>query len=154
MLDFLLALHSVFRWLVLLSILYCIFASVHGLIRKRNFNKTDNVLRSVSSAIAHTQLIIGFIVYFKSPVVELFRKNISKLIGNLDYSFFGVYHLGLMLIAIVLVTIGAAKAKRKESSNAKFRSLLIWYSLALVIIFIAIPWPGHPIIERPLLRSF
>ena len=151
--DILLGIHSIFRWLVLLSLLYCVIASLHGLLSGRKFSRLDNVMRSASSAISHTQLVIGFIVYFKSPLIQLFHNNMGKLIGNLNYSFFGIYHAVLMLIAVVFITIGAAKAKRAEGARAKFRSLLTWYSLALIIILIAIPWPGHPIVERPLLRA-
>jgi hypothetical protein len=57
-----------------------------------------------------------------------------------------------MLIAIVLITIGSAVAKLKTVQENKFKTMLIWFSIALVIIFIAIPWPFSPLANRPYLR--
>jgi len=66
--------------------------------------------------------------------------------------FFGLIHILLMLIAIILITIGSAIAKRKTSDVEKFKTILIYYSISLLIIFIAIPWPFSPLAHRPFLR--
>jgi hypothetical protein len=59
-----------------------------------------------------------------------------------------------MFVAIVLITIGSAKAKRKSNDTQKFKTMLIWFSIALLIIFIAIPWPFSPLANRPYIRTF
>ena len=61
-------------------------------------------------------------------------------------------HSSLMLTAIVLITIGSAKAKRKPTDQEKFKTMLVWFSIALLIIFIAIPWPFSPFANRPYYR--
>jgi hypothetical protein len=94
--------------------------------------------------------MIGMILYFQSPGIKYFLKNASS--AGAEYSFFGMIHSSLMLVAIIIVTIGSAMAKRKETDKAKFKTMLLWYSLALVIIFIAIPWPFSPFANRPYLR--
>jgi len=34
----------------------------------------------------------------------------------------------------------------------KFKIMLLWYGIALIIILIAIPWPFSPLANRPYLR--
>ena len=102
--------------------------------------------------IAHIQLVTGMVLYFKSPVIKYFWANFNEAATKMDYTFFGIIHISLMLSAIVLITIGSAMAKRKQTDREKFKTILVWFSISLVIIFIAIPWPFSPLANRPYLR--
>ncbi|SMO43494.1 hypothetical protein SAMN06265349_101809 [Flavobacterium resistens] len=144
--------HSFIRWLVLVSLLYSIYIAYKGYSQKLPFTKKDNLIRHWTATIAHIQLIFGILVYVQSPIVKYFWKNFNEAIQNVNASFFGIIHIFLMLIAIVLITIGSALAKRKSSDEQKFKTMLIWFSLALLIIFIAIPWPFSPLANRPYFR--
>jgi lauroyl/myristoyl acyltransferase len=46
-----------------------------------------------------------------------------------------------MLIGITLVTLGYSKAKRIEESAKKYKTILTYFGIGLVIIFVMIPWP-------------
>jgi len=59
-----------------------------------------------------------------------------------------------MTIAIVLLTIGSSVAKRQQTDRTKFRAMTIWFVLALLVIFAAIPWPFSPLANRPYFRLF
>ncbi len=142
-----LALHSVFRWLVLASLVYAIFTSIEGLINKRPYMKTDNIIRIITNTISHTQLLIGFTLYFVlSPVTQHFLKNGSE--GNHQMWFFGIYHIAMMFFSIVVMTIGGSIAKRAKTDQTKFKTIAIWFSVALLLILLAIPW------FRPYFRNF
>jgi len=145
-------LHTYIRWLVLASLLFSIFRAYKGWVSKTTFTKTDNAVRHWTATIAHIQLLIGMVLYFKSPVTKYFWANYKEATTNTDFAFFGLIHISLMLTAIVLITIGSAMAKRKQSDREKFKTLLLWFSLALIIIFIAIPWPFSPLANRPYYR--
>jgi hypothetical protein len=71
-----------------------------------------------------------------------------------EHTFFRYVHISLTVISVVLITIGSAKAKRMQTDRGKFGTMLIWFSLSLLIIIIAIPWPFSPLANRPFLRSF
>lgn len=144
--------HSIFRWLVLISLVYAIFLAYRGYKTGKEFSKADNAVRHWTATIAHIQLILGILLYSQSPMVSYFWKHFSVAIRNLDAAFFGLIHIALMLIAIVVITIGSALAKRKPESNQKFKTMLIWFGAALLIIFIAIPWPFSPLSHRPYFR--
>jgi len=133
-------------------LLYSIYIAYKGYSQKLPFTKKDNLIRHWTATIAHIQLIFGILVYVQSPIVKYFWKNFKEEIQNLDALFFGIIHIVLMLVAIVLITIGSALAKRKLSDEQKFKTMLIWFSLALLIIFIAIPWPFSPLANRPYFR--
>ncbi len=144
--------HSVIRWLLAAFLLFAIYRAFNGYISNLAFSKTDNAVRHWTATIAHIQLVIGIILYSQSEVVKYFWKHTHEAIGNGDALFFGLLHILLMLTAIVIITIGSALAKRRTGSREKFRTQLKWFSIGLVVIFIAIPWPFSPFANRPYFR--
>ncbi|WKX77460.1 hypothetical protein [Zobellia laminariae] len=145
-------LHSLVRWFVLFSILYSIFRAYKGYFQNLHFSKTDNLVRHWTATIAHIQLVVGIILYVKSPVVMYFWKDFSQALNHMDSLFFGAIHSTLMLSAIVILTIGSSMAKRKMTDKEKFKTMLVWFSIALLIIVIAIYWPFSPLANRPYIR--
>ncbi|GAB3011717.1 hypothetical protein [Spirosoma pulveris] len=145
-------LHSLFRWLVLISLLYAIIRAYRGYAGQRPFLSADNSVRHWTATIAHVQLTLGFTLYFISPLIKSFRQEGGKAGGQL--AFFGIIHISLMLLAIVLITLGSSMTKRQSADRAKFRTMLIWFSLGLLLIFLAIPWPFSPFANRPYFRLF
>ena len=51
-----------------------------------------------------------------------------------------VEHPLMMIIAIVLITIGWSKHKKKTTDTAKFKMFAIFYGLGLLVILSRIPW--------------
>lgn len=145
-------LHSQTRWLVLISLVYAIFRAFKGYFSDRKFTGTDHSVRHWTATIAHIQLITGMIFYLRSPVIQYFWKNFNEAKDSLEHLFFGLIHIALMITAIIIITIGSALAKRKLSDKEKFKTMGIWFSTALIIIFIAIPWPFSPFANRPYFR--
>ncbi|WP_426478605.1 hypothetical protein ACP3T3_03830 [Chryseobacterium sp. CBSDS_008] len=145
-------LHSLTRWLVLISLIYAIYRSFKGYFSNKKFTGTDNAVRHWTATIAHIQLIIGMTFYFKSPVIQYFWKNFNEAKASFEHVFFSLIHISLMITAIILITIGSALAKRKPSDKEKFKTMAIWFSIALIIILIVIPWPFSPFANRPYFR--
>lgn len=149
----LLTLHSIVRWIVLALLLYAIYKAFTGYFKQRAFSGSDNAARHYTATAAHIQLVIGMILYFKSPVVKAYWKTKGGLLP-FDYTFFSLLHLVLMFSAIVVLTVGSAKAKREMTDRKKFSTMLIWFVVALLLILIAIPWPFSPLVKRPYIRMF
>ena len=154
MYSIVLILHSMLRWLVLLTLSYAIFRAYKGFRTQSKFTNFDNKVRHWTATIAHIQLAIGMLVYIKSPIVKYYFSDFKNLINNWNLTFFSLFHFILMISAIVIITIGSAKAKRKNTDIEKFSTMLTYLSIGLIIIFIAIPWPFSPLANRPLLRTF
>ena len=150
----LLILHSINRWLVLASLFYAIGIALSGLRSGRAFSDTDNVVKHVTATIAHVQLLLGLSLYMISPVVKF---DVAETVGTglvSEHTFFRLVHIALMAIAVVMITIGSARAKRIGADKEKYRTMLVWFAIALLIILVAIPWPFSPLVNRPYFRSF
>lgn len=144
--------HSFTRWFVLVSLLYSLFVAFRGYFCNREFSKADNLVRHWTATISHIQLILGVILFIKSPIIQYFFKNYQDAKENTEISFFAAIHSVLMLGAVVLITIGSALAKRKTTDREKYKTMLIWFGIALFIILVAVPWPFSPLAGRPYLR--
>lgn len=115
-----------------------------GMISKKAFGASDNKISLFLMISAHTQLVVGLILYFVSPYVNF--KNVTV---NPDTHFFTIEHAVMMLVAIVLITLGRTTSKRAQTDGGKFKRLF-WYNIiALLIIFMAIPWPNMGMVHRP-----
>jgi len=140
MYTILLSAHSVVRWFILVVFIYATIRAFYGWIQKKEFNKTDKRVLLVSSSLAHLQLLIGVWLYFVSPLVSFFLNNFHVAVHLKEFRFFGMEHALIMLIAIIFITIGSSVAKRKKTDIAKFKTIAIWYALALILIVGAIPY--------------
>ncbi|QEC40187.1 hypothetical protein [Pseudobacter ginsenosidimutans] len=152
MYAFLLTAHSLVRWALLFFLLYAIYRSYAGYFRNKLFSKADNAVRHWTATLSHIQLMIGMVLYFKSPLVKSYWNNRMEQALPKDFTFFSLIHITLMFAAVIVLTVGSAMAKRQSHDHQKFRTMLVWFIFALVIIFIAIPWPFSPLAKRPLIR--
>lgn len=150
--QLLLQIHSITRWLVLLSLIVAIYTAYNGYSKQLVFSKRMNLVRHWTATIAHIQLILGMILYTQSPVVKYFWSNFKTAIKNIDSTFFGIIHLVFMITAITFITIGSSLSKREQENAKKYKIMWKWFALALLFILLAIPWPFSPLAHRPFIR--
>ena len=146
--------HSLMRWFALLSLLIILIRTYHALITKATYSKFDNQLRICTIILLHTQMILGLILYWISPITNYFILNFGESIHQREIRFFGLEHSSMMFTAIFLITIGSAKSKRKTNPQSKFKTIAIWFTIGLIVILANIPWSFSPLISRPLFRAF
>lgn len=146
----LLIFHSLFRWAVIICLPWAIYRAFIGYRAGKPFTRADNALRHWTATISHIQLMAGMILYTQSPMVKFYFSGEGDTSG--EPFFFGLLHIALMLAAIVIITIGSAKAKRQPAAQQKFKTMLLWFSLGFLVMLIAIPWPFSPLAHRPLIR--
>jgi hypothetical protein len=132
----LIAAHSGMRWIVLILILAAIFNAVASK-RSGKYEKKDKMLNLFAMVFLHIQLLVGIILYFISPKVS-FAEGWMK---NASTRFYGMEHVLLMLIAIILVTIGRKKAEKASLAANKHAKIVKFYAIGLILIIISIPWP-------------
>jgi hypothetical protein len=128
--------HSGLRWLVLLFIILTIVDAAIKLRRKADNEGRFCFSNRYALVFMHLQLIIGLILYFISPKVVFSAASMKETLLR----FFLVEHIALMVIAVILVTIGYVRSKRGAGMK-KYKSLIIYYTIALLLILAAIPWP-------------
>jgi cytochrome b561 len=149
-----LSLHSLIRWFVLAGLLFAIFRAYSGWLLKKRFSRLDNSVRRWTTAATHIQLVFGLWLYFISPIIDYFLHNYKDAVHEREIRFFGMEHSFMMITAIVIITIGSAKAKRKKTDNEKFKTMAIWFTVGLLIILTSVPWAFSPLTSRPYFRSF
>lgn len=146
----LLILHSLGRWAVVLGLLVGLWRAYRGWLGRRPFTAFDNAVRHQVATIAHVQLMLGYALYFVSPLIASFHLRYAEHApGTL---FFGVQHVAVMTMAIVVLTLGSALAKRQATDPARFRTMALWFTGAALLILLAIPWPFSPWASRPFFR--
>lgn len=147
MYNVLLHVHSVGRWAVLLLLLFAIFNSL--IAGRRPFIRSDNRLGLLVTIAADTMLLVGIYLYFASEragyAIIRSADSMGAVMKNPTARFFAVEHTVGMLIAIVLIHIGKAQARKSIGDQAKHRRTMIFYFLALLIILVSIPWPFRAI---------
>lgn len=154
MYSILLSTHSLVRWLVLISLLVAIFQAYKGWLGSKPFTKSDNIVRNATVTITHIQFVLGIVLYCISPVVRYFLGYFKTAVHQREIRFFGMEHITMMLIAVVLITIGSMKSKKQPTDKQRFKTIAIWFTIALIIILASIPWQFSPLISRPYFRSF
>ena len=133
--------HSGFRWLVLITLLIALINSLIKWLNRSEFKDSDRKINLFTLIFMHTQFLIGVALYFVSPKV-IFG---SEMMKDAELRFYGMEHGVLMLIAAILITLAYVKSKKAEPSFLIFRKTFVFYLLALIIIFMAIPWPFETI---------
>ncbi len=150
----LLPIHSLIRWLVLFSLLFSIVRAYRGWLSSKKFLGFDNSIRHWTATIAQIQLVIGLWLYYISPITNYFMNNYQEALHLREIRFFGMEHSLMMIIAIVVITLGSAKAKRKPTDAEKYKTMAIWFTVGLFIILSSVPWHFSPFTSRPYFRTF
>jgi hypothetical protein len=126
--------HSGTRYLVLLLLLAVIIKSLGGLLGKKTFVKSDNLLSLLLLIFTHIQALAGLILYFISPWVKFGPTTMSDKLTR----YWTVEHIFAMVIAVVLITVARSTSKRMADPVAKHRRLFIFNTVALLIIVVSI----------------
>ena len=134
--DFLKHAHSGLRWVALLLLVVAIFNALSSK-GKGKYEKKDKMLNLFAMIFLHIQLLIGLVLYFISPKVQIIEgwMKIKQL------RFYGMEHLLIMVIAIAVVTIGRKKAENASNIAVKHGTIVKWFTIGLILILAGIPWP-------------
>ncbi|TXN37953.1 hypothetical protein FVB32_06585 [Flagellimonas hymeniacidonis] len=133
--------HSYLAYVVLAILILAVFNALSGWLGKKEFSMEKDLRVSLFALIlSHIQLLLGLIVYFVS---DNGLKAIQTLgMGGLNAAarLLALEHPLMNVIAIILITMGWSRHKKKADDTAKFKSIAIFYGLGLVFILSRIPW--------------
>lgn len=154
MYNFLLGLHNLLRWIILLLLLVNLVR--HLIAINRPFTAIDKKLGLWLMISAHIQLVVGLYQWFAGAWgFQNFKNNgAAQVMQNSTERFFAVEHTVSMIIAIALITIARGIFRKQIPDSKKHRRCILLYALALVIILAMIPWPGMDEIGRSLAPHF
>lgn len=136
MYDFIQKFHSGWAYIVLILLLVAVVNAIIGFSSKKEFTSTDRKIGLFALIATHTQLLIGLILYFISPL----GKAAFGQMSNAELRLTSLEHPLINIIAIILITIGWSKHKNLITSESKFKTFLIFYGLGLLLILSRLPW--------------
>ncbi|MCC8424979.1 cytochrome B [Mucilaginibacter sp. UR6-11] len=123
-------LHSGFRYIVMVLFIYTLIMALLGWLGRRPYTNTNRLSNLFAMISAHTQLLIGIVLYFLSPLVAFNSTTMKDPVTR----YFTVEHWVMMLIAIALITVGHSKSKKLVLPEAKHKIIALFYGFALLII--------------------
>ena len=132
--------HSYWAYLVLAILIFAVVNAIIGFTQKKQFTDKDVRIGLFTLIVSHIQLLIGLGWYFMSPWYEMLKTDAASVMKDKASRLLAVEHPIMMILAIVFITIGWSKYKKKTEDAAKFKTFTIFYGIALVLILSKIPW--------------
>ncbi|PKP14903.1 MAG: hypothetical protein CVU07_12495 [Bacteroidetes bacterium HGW-Bacteroidetes-23] len=138
MYELLQKLHSWWAYLALIVLLIAVVNALIGYASKKSFESKDLRISLFALIFTHVQLLLGLAVFFVSQ--KGFKAfGIEGAMKNPELRLTMLEHPLINIIAIILITIGWSKHK-KVASEAKFKKILFFYGIGLLLILSRLPW--------------
>jgi hypothetical protein len=142
-----LATHTIVRWLVLAAGAWAVFRSWRGWRARAVWESADAGAVKLYVNALSLQFVAGIVLYAVSPLIRGAMGDMGAAMRTPSVRYFVVEHVAVMLIAIALGHIGAAKIKRATSDSARFQTATIWMGISWAAAAGFVPW------FRPILPS-
>ena len=145
-------LHNLLRWVILILLVVSIIKSYSGWQQKKVFTPADKKTWLFTLIAAHITLLIGLYQWLfgrYGVFVTSLPEGVSVMKDKF-YRFFWVEHPTGMIISIILITLGYGMAKKSVSDDTKFKKAFWYFTIALLVILITVPWPFRQIVGRPI----
>jgi heme A synthase len=143
--------HSILRYFILLFMILVLIQSITGIFSKRPFAKNDKLGALILMILCDLQLLGGLVIYMMNGWMG--KMGQAGAMKDHATRFFGMEHPLMMAIAIVLVHVGYARAKKNIPDEKKFRTLFWCAIIALFLVMARIPWPGMKDVGRPFIPA-
>jgi hypothetical protein len=139
--PFVLGIHNLIRWVVLIAGILATVRALLGWFGKKEWTKLDRISGLVFTSSIDAQLLLGVLLYFVfSPITKGAFSDFGAAMSIKDMRFFAVEHVFYMVLALVFAHLGSALPKKVDDAVAKHKRAGIWFLLALLIILAGIPW--------------
>ena len=130
-------LHTVISVTFLVIALWMLVRSIKGYLKNLTFKYLDTLLSYGFIIALYLQLIFGLIL-FASPNPADNYSNIDGALKMVSRRFWPVEHIVFMLFALFIANIGLIFSNQARESREKYRKILIYYSIAIVMIAISL----------------
>lgn len=143
--------HSWVRWVVVLLGIFAALRAITGWSHRKPWRSADESVGRFFMIAADIQVLLGLLLYFVySPLTALAMDDFGNAMRSPELRFWAVEHGFGALVGVALLHVGRARVRKTADALRKHRTAAIFFSLALIAILIAVPWPGTPN-ARPLI---
>ncbi len=150
-----LSLHNLTRWLVIVFAVLALYQAFSGWFNHLEWTRSTDRAGILFTSIIDLQLLLGLVLYFLfSPSTPSLFANFKAAMQSPTTRFFGVEHAAMMVIATILAHTTRAALRRVKNTTVRHRNTAIGFTLTLLVILAAIPWPFLGAAARPWFRLF
>jgi len=134
--------HSWWAYLTLFMVLIATLNALAGFFGNKEYQPKDFRISLFALIVTHIQFLIGLLLFFVSPMgmKSVSDNGMGAIMKDSNLRLYAVEHPMVMILAVVFITIGYSKHKKKLVSKPKFKVLAIFYTIALVLLISRIPW--------------
>jgi len=133
--------HSITSLIILIFLISSIIIAINALIYNRQYDKKHKKYFLITFIFSHIQLLLGIVWYITSPYYQLLTTGeMGKIMKNVDTRLLTIEHPITMIIAISLITLGWISFKKQTIDYNKYKTIAIYYTIALILILSRIPW--------------
>ena len=133
--------HSYWAYVAVLLLVIAVANAIIGLTQNKEFKEKDLRISLFTLIVMHIQLLIGLGWYFMSPAYKALKANgMGETMKDSAARLLAVEHPLMMIIAIILITVGWSKHKKQSTDKGKFKTIAIFYGIALLFVLSRIPW--------------
>jgi uncharacterized membrane protein len=131
-------LHSFIGFMTLTLFTFAIVFNLTSWLSKKPYTKVNKIITLVGMISVHTQVLIGLILYLLSPLG--LSNSSGAAMKDAQSRLYMLEHPLIMIIAFILVTVGYSKAKKLTVDNAKYKTIITFFFISLILILSRIPW--------------
>ena len=141
-------LHNLLRWIILILLLVALVKAFTGWKQGRTFSNGDRSVWKFTLISAHINLLVGLYLLFlgRYGYLKVTLPEGESIMSDKFFRFFWVEHPLLNIVAIILITMAASKAKKAIPDLQKFKNSFWLFLVALLLLMVSIPWPFREII--------
>ena len=143
--------HSYYRWIVLIAMLIQIVWVYINHRNKTTFEIKHYQWLVLFCMVYNIQLVLGWMLYLTSPISNAFWDDLPANLKNRQLRFFGLEHMSMMTLGIILMNTLTFLVKKKVGTSA-FTYLWKRYIFIYIIILASVPWSFSPFTSRPNFR--
>ena len=134
-------LHSGWAYIALLVLIVAVVNAAMGFFSDKEFKEKDLRIPLFTLIVFHLQLIIGLIGYYTSNYYDTMRSvGMGEVMKQPELRLMLVEHPIMMILAIILITMGFSKHKKQQTDKGRFKTILLYYGIALILVLSRIPW--------------
>ena len=146
--------HSFMRWIVVVLGFAVVYRAVAGQLGRRPWTAIDTRISLGFLLALDVQLLIGAVLFIKSPVTILGIHELDLTFRSSALRFYTLVHPLVMLTAIALAHVAWARIPSRSAASAASspqRDAAVFFGLALFLLLAGIPWPflsyGRPLLS-------
>ena len=143
--------HSWIRWGALVAVVARVGLALADRGAGRDDGKRARITSGITVGLLDLNLVLGLVLWvWLSPLTTSAMVDVGAAMADPFRRFWLVEHPTAMMLSVTVAHVASVLAKRQADPQRAHTRLAIGLALALLLMLVAIPWPGRELVGRPL----